>query len=877
MNRFLAAVRNLFAGRRADRETEAELESYAEHAADAYERQGLSRADAERAARLDLGGAAQVTEQVRDASAGRALESLRRDVVYGLRGLRRSPGFTLAVAGVLALGIGATTAIFSIVSGVLLRPLPVPHGDRLIRVFHTPPPESFPGITRFSVSPANYLDWKARSHSFDDLAIYGFGSPTLTGGPRAESIAVARVSPNLFAMIDAVPAMGRLLTADDDRPGGRRVVMVSWSFWQARFGGVALNGQSVTLNGEPYAIVGVMPANFEWPAWSVTGVPIWIPLAWTDADRAVRGNHNYNVLGRLRPGVSLAAASAELETISADLAREHPVENTGWGATLVRLQDLIVNPVRQSLLILLGAVGFLLLIASANASNLILSRALGRQKEIAIRAALGASRARIIRQLIVETLLMAAMAAAAGLGLARLALVGFATYLKDQLPRASDVALDGRVVAATITVAIVAGLLASLGPAIRASRSGVQDTLKQGLGRTDAASAGRLGRRLLVGVEVALSLALLAGAGLMARSVWSLLRIDPGFDITNVLTFSVGVSQTKYSTPGARSAYFDEGLARLRALPGVTDAAFVDTLPLAPGSMQPFTIVGRPAPVVVDSLEMAVRQISPGYFRAFHIPLVRGRDVGAHDASAVVISESAARTFWPGVDPIGQQMQFTFTPGVTFDVVGIVRDIRLESLDSDNAMPTVYQWMRERAWSFLTFVVRTAGPATDTTPAALNAIEELDPNQAVRDVATMTDRVATTMAPRRFELDLLGTFAVLAVALAGIGLFSVLAHAVRGRAREIAVRSALGASTAEIVRMVLVEGLKPTLGGLAAGLVIASSFGPVLKTLIFGIGTFDPATYAAGAAALLVVSCGAAIVPAWRAAHLDPLKVLREE
>jgi predicted permease len=877
MNRFIAAVRNLFAGRRPDRETEAELESYAGHAADAYERHGLSRADAERAARLDLGGVAQVTERVRDASAGRALESVRRDIAYGIRGLRRSPGFTLAVAGVLALGIGATTAIFSIVSGVLLQSLPVPHGDRLVRLFHTPPPESFPGITRFSVSPANYLDWKARSHSFDDLAIYGFGGPTLTGGPRAESITIARVSPNLFSMIDAVPAMGRLLTADDDRPGGGGVAVVSWSFWQSRFGGVALNGQSVILNGDQYAIVGVMPASFEWAAWSITGLPIWTPLAWTDADRAVRGNHNYNVVGRLRPGVSVAAASAELDAISADLAREHPVENTGWGATLVRLQDLIVAPVRRSLFILLGAVAFLLLIASANASNLILSRALSRQKEIAIRAALGASRARIIRQLMIETLLMAAVAAAAGLGLARLALVAFATYLQDQLPRATDVALDGRVVAVTIGVASVAGLLASLGPAIRASRCGVQDTLKQGLGRTDAVSAGRLGRRLLVGVEVALSLALLAGAGLMARSVWSLLHVDPGFDAANVLTFSVGVSQVKYQTPGARSAYFDAGLARLRAIPGVTDAAFVDTLPLGPGSMQPFTIVGRAAPAAADSLELAVRQISPGYFRAFRIPLVRGRDVDAHDANAVVVSESAARTFWPGADPIGQQMQFKFTPDVTFDVVGIVRDIRLESLDSDNAMPTVYQWMRERPWSSLTFVARTAWPIASTTPAALSAIEDLDPNQAVRDIATMTDRVAATTAPRRFELDLLGTFAVLAVALAGIGLFSVLAHAVRGRSREIAVRSALGASTAEIVRMVVVEGLKPTLGGLAAGLVIAWSLGPVLKSVLFGIGAFDPPTYAAGAAALIAVSCAAAIVPARRAAHLDPLKVLREE
>ena len=876
MNRLTAALRRLVHGRREDRDTEAELESFLAHEADEQARRGLSRAEAERAARLALGGVAQVSEDVREARSGHALAGLARDARYGARMLRRSPGFTAAVVTVLALGIGAATAIVSIVSGVLLRPLPLPDGDRLIRVFHTPPPASFPGITRFSVSPANFLDWQARSRAFDGLAIYGFGARTITGGPRAEPVTIVHVSPNLFSLLHATPAMGRLLTAADDQPGSH-VVVVSQSFWQSHFGGGALNGQSLSLDGQPYAIVGVMPASFEWPAWSVTAMPIWTPLAWTDADKAVRGNHNYSVLGRLRAGVTIGQASAEMDAISADLAREHPVENTGWGATLVPLQNLIVDPVRPSLIILLGAVGFLLLIAAANASNLMLNRALARRKEIAIRAALGASRARLVRQIVVETLLVSALAAAVGVALAKAALSSFATVLSDQLPRAAEVALDGRVVAATVVMAVAAGLVASLGPAIQASRSRVQDALKLGLGRTDAASAGRQGRRILVGVEVALSLVLLAGAGLLARSVWSLLHVDPGFDAANVLTFSVAVPQERYPTPAAQSVFFDTALSHVRALPGVTNAAFIDSLPLTGGSVQPFTIVGRPAPAAADAMEIAVRQMSPGYFRAMRIPVVRGRDVDPDDPFSVVVSESAARTFWPGADPIGQRMQFKFTPDATFDVVGVVADVRLADLDRDAATPTVYQWARVRPWRSLTFVVRTSGSPDATTSAAVGAIAAIDRDQAVRDVQTMASRVAAVTAPQRFEMDLLAAFAMLALTLAGIGLFSVLAHAVRGRAREIAVRSALGASAAQVTGMVVAEGLTPTLGGLAVGLVAALLLGPLLKSLTFGIQTFDPATYAMGTAVLLAVSCLAAVVPAWRAAHLDPLKVLREE
>jgi predicted permease len=508
MRRLVALVTNLFRGRRVDRDTEAELSEYLAHAEDAYEARGLSPADARRAARLDLGGLAQVAEGVRDARTGSRVEAFWRDLLYALRVLRRAPGFVLSVAGVLALGIGATTAIVSIVNGVLLRPLPIRDGEGIIRLFHAPPAASFPGIPRFALSPANYLDWKARSQVFADMAAYGFRGASLTGGQNAESVSIARVEPNIFRLLDAAPIMGRLFTAEEAQPGHDRALIVSASFWHTHFGDSPLTDQTLLLDRERYAIVGVMPATFEWPAWTITASSLWMPLAWTNEDRAERSNHNYQAIGRLKPGVTLAAASANLEAVSAQLAREYPKENAGWGSTLVPLTELIVGPVRQSLFVLLAAVACLLLIASANVSNLILNRSLERRKEMALRTALGATRGRVIRQTLMETALLGLIAGAAGAGLAALTLSLFRKFLTDQLPRASEVSLDGRVLAFTIGVSLAMALLAGLGPAIRASRVSLQDTLKRGLGRTDADGTSRRSRRLLVGAEVALSLML---------------------------------------------------------------------------------------------------------------------------------------------------------------------------------------------------------------------------------------------------------------------------------------------------------------------------------------------------------------------------------
>jgi putative ABC transport system permease protein len=877
VNRVLAALRNLFAGRRVDRDTEEELRAYLAFSADEQERRGLGRPEAERAARLDLGGLDAVQDRVRDVRSGHRLAAMAQDLTYAVRTLVHAPAFTAAVVGVLALGIGANTAIFSIVSGVLLRPIPVPDGASLVRLLHTPPAASFPGIRVFAVSPANYLDWKAENTVFDGMAAYGLASMTLTGGDRAEPLTVARVDPTLLPLVGTQPALGRVFLPDEAQPGHGQVAVVSMGFWRGHFGDAALSGQSIQLDGERYTIVGVMPARFTWPAWSITAAAAWVPLVWTNEERAVRDNHNYQVTARLKPGVTLAQARADMDRVSGLLAQAYPKEDTGWGAVVIPLQELVVGDVRQSLFVLLGAVGFVLLIASANAANLLLGRALGRRKELAIRTALGATRRRVMQQLLVEALLIATAAGLAGALLSQVSLAVFAAFLADELPRAGEVTLDGRVLGFTIAVSLLTGLVAGLGPAWSASRTSLHDTLKQGLGRTGGTTPGRLGRRLLVGGEVALSLVLLVGAGLMIRSIQALARVDLGFDPAHVLTLTVRIPTTKYPTAAKQSQFFDQTLARMRAEPGVLSAGFVDAPPLTGGSTQPFAIVGRPAVGAPDQQVMAVRTFSPDYLKTMRIPLLRGRDVDPHDAHAVVVSQAAVRAFWPTQDPLGQQLTFAFAPGAIWDVVGVAGDVKLGGIDAVGMTATVYQWQAERPWTYAVFVVRTSGSPADMTGPLERAIHDIDPDQPVRQVSTMDDTVALTTASRRFEEQVLTLFAGIALLLAGAGLYSVLAHAVRGRAREIAVRTALGAHPASIVRLVLLEAATPTLGGLVVGLGSAALLTPALNTLVFGVGAFDTLTLASVSILIFFVACLAGLAPAYRAARLDPVRVLRDE
>ena len=806
---------------------------------------------------------------------------------FSLRILRRNPGFSAAAIVVLALGIGANTAIFSVVNAVLLRPLPFDDSSRIMQVWHTPPAQSFPGLTWFSVSPANYLDWRSQSSSFEQMAAYGFRSFTVGGKERPEAIQAAAVASDFFPLLRVQPLLGRTFAPDEDRPGQGHVVVLSYNFWGDHFASDRnVVGRTILLDGENYSIVGVMPETFRFPSWG----KIWVPLAWTNETRAVRGNHNYGVIARLKKSVDIRRAQAELSAISTRLEQLYPEDDKGWGAIIIPLREQLVGDVRAALLVLLGAVAFVLLIACANVANLVLAKTLARRKEIAIRTSLGATRFVVLRQILAETVLLSVAGGALGLFLARFGVTLIVKVLGDRIPAFMQITLDIPVLAFTLLLSVVAGVLAGLIPSVRFTRADVNEALKQGQSRGSSDARGGGTRRLLVVSEVALSLVLLIGAGLMIRSLWELRKVQPGFDPHNVLTMTVPLPRNRYSSPAGQVAFFQEVLTRIRALPGIDSAGVIDDLPLdGGGSHQPFSIEGRPVRQMSDQPEVDVRLISPGYIHAMHIPILRGRDLSDADVAgrpgAVLISDSLARRFWPNEDPIGRHLTLTFFPDIVREVVGIVGDVKLDSLDETRPVATIYHPLAQvsvspgEAWrSFgMTFTVRTHSDPVNSISAVTGAIHQVGPDLPVVDVMSMNDVIAQSVSPLRFNMLLLACFAGLALVLAAVGIYSVLSYTVRRRVREIGIRMALGASHSDVVRMVLTDGLKPMLMGIALGLVAAIALSRVVASLIFGVRATDPLTFAAVALLLMLVGVFATIVPAYRATRIEPVRILREE
>ena len=814
------------------------------------------------------------------------MTKLLQDLRYGLRVLRKSPGFATVAMLVLALGIGANTAIFSVVNTVLLRPLPFEDPARIVHVWHVPPPKSFPGMTRFSVSTANYLDWRQQNDVFEDMAIYTGSSMNLTGGDKAESLLAANVAPNFFSVLGVKPLLGRTFLAGEDEPGQNHKVVLTHAFWQSRFGGDrSIVGKQITLDDEHYTVVGVMGPKFMYPMWEEK---LWTPLTLSAKERVVRGEHHSMVLARLKRGVDIQQAQTEMSTISDRLARQYPEDDKDWGAVVVPLREDIVGDVRPALLVLLGAVAFVLLIACANVANLLLARALARSKEIAIRTALGASRVRLIQQLMFETILLALGGGVAGLLVAKFGVDLIVHFLAQQLPRATEISLDASVLGFTLAISLVTGIVAGIVPSWKLSKANVNETLKQGLGRAGD-SGGNRTRSVLVVCEVALSLVLLAGAGLMIRSLWNLRSTNPGFDSRNVLTFSLPIPRTRYKSATEEINFWNQALARMRALPGVETAAAVDDLPFNGGSHQPIAIEGRPAVAMSEQPEVDVRIISTGYLRAMHIPLVRGRDFNEGDTAdkpgAILISEAMAKRFWPNEDALGKRLTMTFAPEKIREVVGIVGDVKLDGLDQVELNSAIYEPLAQISappsgeWrSFgLDVVVRTTTPPATLVSAVTNSVHEIDPQQAVAHVMTMDQFMAESISPQRFNMLLLATFAGLALALAAIGIYSVLSYAVRRRVREIGIRMALGAQIRDVLRLVVFEGMKPAVAGMLIGLTGALLLGRVLAKLVFGVKTTDPATFAAVSILLMAVALLATAVPAYRATRVDPMRTLRDE
>jgi putative ABC transport system permease protein len=809
-----------------------------------------------------------------------------QDAKYAVRVLLKSPGFALAAILILALGIGANTAIFSVVNAVLLRPLPFRDSDRLVQIWHVPPPKSFPGMTRFSVSAANYIDWQDQNRAFEQMAIYAFSNFTLSGGDQPESIQGAAVSQDFFSVLRSQPILGRTFVPEEDQPGHGHVAILSHALWKSHFAADPnIVGRNITFDGQSYAVVGVMGPNFRLPDWA----QVWTPMAWTNTERAVRGEHHYMVVARLKSGVSVLQAQAEMTTISSRLEQQYPADDKGWGAVVVPLREQMTGDVRVALLVLLGAVAFVLLIACANVANLTLARTFARRKEIAVRSALGASRGRILQQILAETILLSLAGGAVGLFLAKAGTTLITNFLSDSLPRAAIIDIDSWVLGFTLAVSLATGIAAGLAPAFRLTKPDLNEALKQS-GRTGSEAGGGRVRNLLVVSEVALSLILLVGAGLMIRSLWLLRSVDPGFDPANVMTMTIAVPRTKYSSPLQQTQFFDAALSRVRALPGIESAGLIDDLPLdGSGSHQPIAIEGRPVVPMADQPEVDVRVISPGYPHALHVPLRRGRELSASDTLdkpyAILISDTMARRFWPNEDPIGKHLTLTFAPEKSREIVGIVGDVKQDGLDAAAPSATLYYPLAQvnvpptGEWhSFsMSLAVRTTSHPASLVSGVTSAIHQLDPQTPLIDVATMEDLITNSISQRRFNMLLFAAFAGLAVILAAVGIYSVLAYAVRRRSREIGIRMALGAQITDVVRMVVVEGMIPTLIGLSIGIAGALALGRILTTLIYGIQASDPLTFVAVSALLVIVALLASLIPAYRAARVEPIKALREE
>ena len=867
-----------------------ELESHLEFAIDDLMRSGMSRAEARRRAIASLGGITQAAESYRDAQRLSFVETTMQDLKFAWRLLWKSPAHTLAAVLILALGIGANTAIFTIVNAVVLRPLPFADASRIMRVWHTPPATfaSAPNGRRiFVVSPANFLDWQAQNHSFEKMAMYGRRRLNLTGRGDAEALRTTIVTDDFFSVLGIRPIVGRTLGPSDSAPGAPRAVMLSETLWRTHFGGDEnIAGQKITLSGQPYIVAGVVPRRMAIP----DDVDLWAPFPWTPQERAVRSNHTYQVIARLRPGVTVAAAQAEMSTISARLAQQYPDDDKGWGAVVLPLQEDMVGDVSRALFVLLGAVIFVALIGSANLANLLLAKTLGRSKEIAVRTALGASRMRIVRQVLTETLLLAIGGGAIGLLLGRAGVASIAASIGQRLPRASEIAIDGRVLAFTAIVAIGAALLAGVLPAWRLTRGNPGAALKLGFGRSSGGGGERRVRDALVVCEVALALVLLTGAGLLLRTLSQLKSVDAGFDAHNLLAMTVTMPATPPGTAPAdlrarRAAFVEEVLGRVRGVAGVETAAATDALPLQGGSNLPIAVEGRPSVPMSEQPIVQARFIGPGFLQALRMRLLAGRDFNNWDSehldASVIISETMARLYWPGENALGKRVAFTLVSPVPRTVVGIVNDVKLTGLDVREPVAAAYVPMAGLfgfpGGGFFTMAVRTTTRPESLSQTIVNTVHGVNASVPVRDIVTMEEIVDRSVGQQRFAMMLISAFAALAMLLASIGIYSVLSYSVTQRMPEIGIRRALGASAATVMRTIVGEGLKPTAIGIAIGLAAAALLGRVMTSLLFGVSPRDPLTFAAVSFVVVMVAIAATLAPAYRATRVDPMAALRAE
>jgi putative ABC transport system permease protein len=805
------------------------------------------------------------------------MDHFRQDLQFALRRLVKSPGFTAVAAITLALGIGANTAIFSVVNGVLLRPLPYPQPERLVGVYHTSEGR------RAVMSGPNFTDVTKMATTLESVAAVSAGRMILTGEGEPTRLPVAEVSASLFSVLRVRPELGRAFAASENTPGSTNVVILSHGLWQQRFGGDPnVIGRRIMLDGQPREVIGVMPAGFAYPS----GREAWLPIEYDENFvTKQRGAWYLNVVARLKPNVSAQQAAAEVETIGRQLARQYPDDNSEIGMTTYPLLESMVGDIRRSVLVLLGAVGFVLLIACANVANLLLARAAARETEMAVRAALGARRTRLVRQLLTESVVLSLTGAGLGLLLAVWG-VDLLTRMKpDGIPRLDNVRVDGVVILFTIGMGIVTGVLFGLVPAFSVTRD-LSNTLKEG-GR--GAVSGRASQRMratLVVAELTLAVMLLAGAGLLLRSFMKLQAVDPGFKVQQALTFDVSLPDARYKDNASEIAFYDALMPRLRALPGVHAASAVMALPLTGMDfIISFEVKGRPPVPPSQQPAMQVRVATPDYFQAIGIPLRRGRlftsDDRAGTPPVVLITESAARQFFPGEDPLGKTITLGWrrgpgTPHAGGEVIGILGDVKEAGLNEPDA-PQIYLPYRQWPVSSMTVMLTTSVPPMSLADAVRSEVYAIDGNLPVSNVRTLDAILAKSISQQRFYMLLLAVFASVALVLAAVGIFGVLSYAVSQRTREIGIRMALGAQSPTVIGLIVRQAMVLVALGVAAGLVGGLVLSQTMAKMLFGVAPTDPATYATVAVVLGTVALVASYLPARRATRVDPIVALRAE
>ena len=812
------------------------------------------------------------------------METLWQDLRYGARQLARSPGFTAVAVLTLALGIGANTAIFSVVHSLLLEPLPYRQPDRLVVVWEHNRPRARETNT---ISPANFLDWREQNTVFEQMAAFVDIRANLTGVADPEELPAQLVTVELFPLLGVEAAHGRVFAAEEGVRGQDRVVLLSDGLWRRRFNADAgVIGKTLTLNHESYTVVGVLPPGFNLflRQGSLTTSPaeLWVPYSFTEQHRIRRGRFMMS-LARLKSGVSLAQAQAEMHAIATRLEQQHADFNTGWGVNVVSLRQQLVGDLRVSLLVLMAAVGFVLLIACANVANLLLSRAVARQHEVAIRTALGAGRRRILQQLLTESALLGTVAGTVGLLLAFWGVDLLKTISPRQLETLMQrVAIDGWVLGFTVVASLATVALFGAVPAFATLRANVGDSLKEGVrGGGRQARSGRA-RSLLVVSELALALVLLISAGLLIKSFGRLQSVPTGFNPDNLLTLRIQLSSERYDDRAQRTAFFRDLIGRIKTLPGVQSAGAIAFLPLAgPGSATGFSVVGRPAPLPGEEPVCDVRVVHPGYFSTMGIPLLRGRNFSEQEASepanVVIINEALAREMFPNEDPIGKKLVIVMSDQPPQDeIIGVVGDVKHEGPDSE-ARPMTY-WPHPRfPFPFMSVVVRAQGDPLSLVGAVRHEVQAIDPAQPLADVRTMEQLLANSVARPRFNTLLLGIFAAVALVLAAVGIYGVMAYSVAQRTHEMGIRLALGAQPRDVVKLIVGSGLALALAGVVLGLAGALAFTRLLASLLFATEPTDPTTFAGMVAVLLAVALLACWIPARRAMRVDPMVALRYE